>query len=508
MSKKRSSHEFTEEQAREYARYQATQDRGDPPHSPNGRPHADSTTTRYSLDDKGNAQRFADRFGDVYRYDHTAKLWHQWDKIKWREDALNQAQEDAKQIAQDIFAEALAMPHDTEEQTKAQKAVFSWAKSSGMEYHITKLLKLAQSIPRLAVTSEIWNADPVLLGYPNGYLNLKTGEWRSPPWPEAMITKVTGAPRDMSARSEVWERTLSRFLPSEAQRRDFQTATGYCINGRGKEDLFVVYGRTKCGKSTLLNAIRAALGDYAGTIGLETFTTDKYESGGRSREDLVSLVGKRFVLASEATENQRLNPALIKQMLGGSDGKAMRANYGRQFTAKPVFGLWLATNYQPKLPADDEAMWERLHVFEFTAQIPPEDRDQTERDKVIDPTITGSAVLAFLEAGWWRYVREDKGRLKLPTTEKATSGYRAGQDHLAQFIADGCDLGETLWCTFGMFKRVFRRWLEETGAREQYSDTRIGRALTAAGYTEFKHPQLNARCRSGLRIKGLDETPQ
>src|SRR5260370_12439792 len=158
------------------------------------------------------------------------------------------------------------------------------------------------------------------------------------------------------ARSELWERTLERFVPDEAERRDLQTAIGYCLSGRGKEHMFVPYGPTKCGKSTIVGgSVVGALGDYAKAVGMETFTTGKYGTGEGAREDVVALVGKRLVVASEATEQQRLNPAVLKRMLGGSDKQSVRARYGKQFELLPVFGLWLLTNEAPRLTADDDA---------------------------------------------------------------------------------------------------------------------------------------------------------
>ena len=104
--------------------------------------------------------------------------------------------------------------------------------------------------------------------------------------------------------------------------------------------------RQKCGKSTINAAVINALGDYAGTVGLESFTSSSmYETGGRAREDLAALVGKRLMVASEATEHQRLNPAVLKKMLGGTDKLSLRKNYGEQYEALPTFGLWILTNY-------------------------------------------------------------------------------------------------------------------------------------------------------------------
>jgi D5 N terminal like len=149
-----------------------------------------STDPNFTLDDTGNALRFAVKFGGDYRYNHDTKQWHCWDGARWAPDAKAQVQEDAKTIAVDIFSEALRLPDGTQ-----NHQMLSWAKQSGMEQHIAKLLKLATSIAPLAVVSKELDADPVLLAFPNGYLSLKTGEF-TPPRKEALVTMTTAAPYD------------------------------------------------------------------------------------------------------------------------------------------------------------------------------------------------------------------------------------------------------------------------------------------------------------------------
>jgi len=82
---------------------------------------------------------------------------------------------------------------------------------------------------------------------------------------------------------------------------------------------------------------------------------------------------------------------------------SLRANYGKQFNAQPSFGIFLLKNHLPKLPADDNAVWERVHVFKFTEYIKPEERNEVQRDRTQDARITGEAVLAWLVERWRLY---------------------------------------------------------------------------------------------------------
>lgn len=476
---------------------------------PNGVVSASDYKLAYPLNDDGNAARFAAAFSGRYRFNHDTKRWN---GVIWALDNKAQVQEDGKTIAASIerdgrqiaFNATAAMNRADPDHWKQEwrKSMLAWAKQSGMEFHITKMLKLASSIRPIGVVTAELDADKVLVAFPNGYLNLKTRAF-TPPIKDKLVTKCTAAPRVENARSELWDTTFARFVPDADERRDLMTALGYGWSGRGKEHMFVPYGPTKCGKSTIIGAAAAAaaaLGDYAVTVGMETFASFKYAQGGGAREDLVALVGKRMVVASEATEYQRLNPAMLKRLLGGTDKLSIRANYGSQFETLPTFALWLLSNYAPKLPADDDAIWERLHVFPFEHQIPPEERDETERDKVVNPEITGSAVLWQIEEGWFRFTREQHGKLSLPTTLAATDEYKNDQDALLKFIEEHATVGDDQWCTFSAFKAVFREWLQAENIPDDYSDTRIGRWLGKHDYPDFLHPQLKKRCRRGLSV--------
>jgi putative DNA primase/helicase len=483
---------------------------------PNGAAPQGEYVQTYPMNDAGNAKRFAAKFGGAYRYNHDTKEWYRWDGVIWRKGDKAQVQEDAKTISLDIARDGRQIPLDVAVASNRhhpdfwkqewRKAMLAWAKQSGMEHHITRLLKLATSIAPIAAVTADLDADKVLMAFPNGYLNLKTGEFTAP-IKDKLVTKVAGAPRVPQAHCPLWDMTFTRFQPNEAARRDLETAWGYGWSGRGKEHMFIARGPTRTGKSTIISAVRAALGDYAGTVELESLTQDKHHSGSGAREDLVALVGKRMVVTSEASEHQRISAALLKRLLGGSDKLSIRANYGKQFESLPTFAMWLLTNETPKLTADDDAVWERVHVFAFEQQIPPDERDETERDKVVNPEITGSAILWAIEQGWWRFVREQKGRLSLPTTVQETDTYREEQDHVAQFIEERCTVGSGESCTVEDFKRAFRTWLKREDIHETYTDIRIGKAMNRAKnadgtlkYPEFRHPKTHKRSRAGVSV--------
>ena len=437
---------------------------------------------KYPLNDHGNAKRFVEKFGTDYRYNLTAKLWLHFDGVRWAQDAAAQAQaqEDARTIAADLERDGKKVDFDLDAATKKdhpdhyrqewRKAMLGWAKASGMAFHIQKLLSLASSDKTVRVKKADLDANPMLLAFPNGYLNLNTDEL-TPPRRDALVTKVCAAAYHAEATHPLWTWAQDRFMPNREKRRDFFVAQGYCVTGRAKEHSFIAKGDTKCGKTTVCTAIKNALGDHAHGTGIETFASNKYAGAGGTREDLIALDGTRLVVASETNENQRLNAAQLKRIAGGGDTLPVRGLYGSQYEMLPTFGLWLLTNFLPRVPADDDGLWERLHVFTFDQFIPPAERDEVKRDQTEDPAISGSAVLASVLAGW-RYYRDTlQQKLVLPSVATETADARNTLDLMKLFIAERCDEGPNLRCEVDVLKRCFRAFLRSEGVKEAYSDS-------------------------------------
>lgn len=468
----------------------------------------------YTLNDEGNARRFVDRFGRNFRHVMDQNHWIRFDGVVWRVVEGGEVEQAIRATMKGVLQDAWKIreslpPLDAAASTEAiadrkarEKVVgqwIEWARQSGMGHHLDRALKIATTMSGIPVLQRQLNANPMLIGCLNGYYNLDTFEFTpkeqfGPQERAALVTMQWAANYDPDCPREPWDWTFKRFVPDEQMREDLKTAWAYSATGRPKEHVFICSGGTKTGKSTIENAVANAMGDYATETSMETFLTGNYNRAGGAREDLVALVGRRMVLASESNPNARLNAAQLKQM-SGNDPLSLRANYGKQFTTLPTFAIWLRTNHEPKLAADDEGIWERTHLFKFTAYIAPEERDENERDRVTNPAVTGSAILNDVIDGWKRLRGELKGRLTLPSTVSATQDYRDAQDVIAQFVAECCVEGPEHAIKYSRLKRAFREYLKREDIHEQYTDHRISKALKGRGYEEYPS--------SGTRYRGV-----
>ena len=164
--------------------------------------------------------------------------------------------------------------------------------------------RYARCDPTFAVTSDVWDQDPYLLGTPSGTVDLRTGVLR-PGRPEDRITKSAAvAPAD-TADCPRWLRFIREVTNGdEGMARFIQQWCGYCLTGDVSEQCLVfIYGDGGNGKGLFVNVISGVMGDYAVTAEMQTFTAAK---GERHSTDLAMLRGARLVTASETEKGRAL----------------------------------------------------------------------------------------------------------------------------------------------------------------------------------------------------------
>jgi hypothetical protein len=198
----------------------------------------------------------------------------------------------------------------------------------------------ARADPQLAVTAEIWDRDPWLLGTPGGTVDLRTGELRTARR-EDFITKQTGAAPE-PGEPRRWLQFLREATAGDSELvRFLQQVAGYCLTGSTREhSLFFIYGPGGNGKSVFLNLLNYVLGDYATTAAMETFTASKHD---RHPTDLAMLNGARLVSASETEEGRAWAESRIKQLTGGDKIRRLaRASCGRTSSSLSRNSSWLS----------------------------------------------------------------------------------------------------------------------------------------------------------------------
>jgi putative DNA primase/helicase len=448
--------------------------------------------TSFNLTDAGNAQRFARQHGADVRYCYAWSCWLVWDGRRWARDAGDGIMARAKETARAIYAEAVG-----ENDPGRRKALAAWAKTSENKERLRAMVMLAQSEPGVPVAPDELDRDGFLLNVENGTVDLRMAQLR-PHRREELVTKLARVTFDPDATCPRFLCFLERIMNGDRKRIGFlQRALGYSLTGDTREQCFFVpWGSGANGKSTLTRAVFRLLGDYAAGTRADAFMV-KY--GDTIPNDIARLNSARFVLATEAEENQKLAESLVKSITGGDvlTARFMRAEY---FDFVPVLKLWLATNHRPVIRGTDYAMWRRVRLIPFDVTIPDDEMDATLLDKL---AVEACGILAWLVAGCRAWLA---GGLGVPESIRAATGdYRAAMDTLGAFIVERCATDADAEIPARELYEEYGRWCS-AGNEKAMTKKALGLRLTERGFVAIRTE--HERGWRGIRLRtALDAEP-
>jgi putative DNA primase/helicase len=443
--------------------------------------------TVFPLTDTGNAEAFAAWCGDRVRYDYQRKKFYIWRGHRFELDADG----DVERLARDVVRRRGQLAAAIENQ-EARDKVHKWALASESSGRLDAMLKLVRSMRPIAVTGEQWDRDPWLLGVPNGVIDLRTGELRAGTQDDG-VTLCAGVPFDPAAECPTWERVVLDVFNDD---RDLTThlhkAFGYSLTGITTEQcLWVLHGTGANGKSTIVNAIRAVLGEYGHVMPFGTMlgTGQRVDL----TNDIAALNGRRLVVASEANEGARFDEARLKQLTGG-DTVTARYLYGEFFEFEPVAKFFLSTNHRPAVRDQTHSFWRRLRLVPFTRTFP------TNAGLWEELLAEAPGILAWAVRGCLLWQAEGLGTPVAMT--EATDAYQQDTDPLTDFIAEACALDPEAEVMGSDLYAGYVRWadMRRLSERERLSQTAFGRKASE----RWKKTRLTAGVvYAGLKLSGF-----
>jgi putative DNA primase/helicase len=404
----------------------------------------------YNLTDLGNAERFISQHGEDVRYCYAWSRWLVFTGARWERDESGHVHRLAKETVRGIYHEAAAAADE-----ERRKALAKHAARSEAETKIRAMLELAKS--EAPIAPDELDAAPWLLNASNGTIDLRTGELREHRR-EDLITKLIPVEYDPKATAPTWAAALERTLPSPTLRAFFKKLCGYAITGDVSEHILaVLYGTGANGKSTILNALLEAAGDYGMQAAPDLLVAKK----GAHPTEVADLFGKRLVASIEVEDGRRLAESLVKQLTGGDKVRArrMRQDFW-QFD--PTHKVFMAVNHKPEVRGTDTAIWRRIRLIPFTETIPPAEQDKKLPEKLRAEL---SGILAWAVEGCLEWRREG---LQAPDeVRKATGQYRSEMDVIGAFLQDECEIGLDYREPFTIVYKRYEEWCEDGGERAE-----------------------------------------
>lgn len=412
---------------------------------------APARVTELELSEDDVARLFTAQHGGSMRFDHDAGRWYEFDGARWRPDTTSRAFNYCRELAREA-----STPAARNAQISTRRSAFA----SGVE-------KMARSDPKHAVTQDVWDADPFLLGCPDATVDLRSGIAREPDATEG-ITKLTAVTPAETADCPRWLAFLEEATAGDAELIRFLRAwSGYCLTGDTREHaLLFIYGPGGNGKSVFLNVLEGILGDYAVTASMDTFTASRSD---KHPTDLAMLRGARFVTASETEEGRAWAESRIKSLTGGDKitARFMRMDF---FTFSPEFKLTVVGNHKPALVNVDDAARRRFKIVPFIHRPAHPDKQLEAKLRAEWPGILRWMIDGCLD---WQ-----TNGLPVPASvAAATEQYFSDQDLFGQWLEETCTIERSNQHRWAASGELFASWSnfaktagEEPGTARRLAD--------------------------------------
>ena len=450
--------------------------------------------TALEANEDGDAALFIRLHRDNFVFDHDQGKWFKWAEHYWQQDRIGDAiasvavviDEYAKEVQRQNWILLKATKDEDDATAKKAKYIVG---------NLLSRIKLLQTLRRkqnvltlatkgndsLGMTSEVWDANPWLLGCNNGVIDLKTGNF-SGGRPEDYIKTI--APIEwcgIDTPAPIWEKFLYDVFDNKKELVDYiQRLLGYSFTGETIEHIFPIFwGKGRNGKGTLLEVLGKILGSLAGPVqsGM-LLSQSRSRSSAAASPDIMALWGKRIVWASETNEGRHFDIEKVKKLVG-DDTLTARPLYGNEIEFEPTYTLFLLTNNKPKADGDDYAFWKRVFLIPFTLSFidEPKEPNERKRDLYLKEKLLSEAsgILAWLVRGCLMWQKEG---LNPPDEVKiATKEYQKGEDILGHYTDERCEKVEDGIIRAYEFYADYKRWCEDNGHRP-LSSTNFGKKMS------------------------------
>ena len=449
----------------------------------------------YPAADEGNAQAFMVLHGDSYLY--TNELgWLHYNGKYW-------AARGGNELLNRAIVETL-IERRTQAVTADLEPIVKVTRPSANNVRNCKYM--LQSL--LWDSIDNFDSDPDLLNCNNGVVNLKTGNL-TPHSAGQRFTYCISTSYDPDADYSKWEQWLFDCVTPEGTDDGdgkyarlvcwLQAAFGYSLTGHTNEQcMFYIQGPPRAGKGLLLQTfndlIRSPLSTF---VQFDSFIQKR--GGDNQNFDLAGLKPCRLLMASESGDRQILNAQRVKTITGDDDVRC--AHKGKDFFSyRPVYKIWLSSNFKVKAQADDAGLWSRLRIIHF-----PNSYENREDYNLRKKLWAGKAgVLNWAVDGaiaWNKSLEKGKGLGRPKIIQDAVQEHRDENDTVAQFKEDRCFEGEEAYSVGAQLSLAYREWCTENGGTA-LGGRRFGEALRSKGFV-YKGKKIsgkNVKCWHGIGL--------
>ncbi|MGQ9808303.1 MAG: DNA primase family protein [Armatimonadota bacterium] len=422
------------------------------------------------------------------------KTWLRWTGKCWQTDYEEQVRADVHEALRQEYAGRYTHPASEEDRKRALARL----NELEADRYWDKALELFKGHDGVLTQASELDADPWLLNTPSGVLDLRTGELREQQ-PEDLLSRITAAEYDPQAQCPLFEAFLRQILPHNGLVEYMQAVLGMALIGANRpQELYILHGGGRNGKSTLLNVLQAVLGDYAGPIPRDAVLTRRQQQDA-ARVSLAACEGIRFGVLDELADGATLSPVAVKDLTSDNPMKA-RALYENYRDIRLSVTPFIATNHKPAIPEQTEGTWRRVRLIPFTFQVAEESVDPQMQEKLLQEAV---GILRWLVDGCRRAL--EHGLQMPPVVAEATGEYRTEEDALAEFIDACCVTGPAYRAVFRDLYAAYQQWCDENGVERALTKKAFSRLLEQRGVESRQARVDGQKCQlcHGIGLHGV-----
>jgi P4 family phage/plasmid primase-like protien len=352
-------------------------------------------------------------------------MWFQWNGCYWKQD--NHGGMDVAKKTSDQFLKHTSDLFKTDPQR--YKPYINFASQLRNKGRLDCMLALAASEPSISVDSSVLDKNTLLLGVPNGVVDLPHGKLL-PPSSDHYITQQAGYAFNENAQCPNWLKFLNAVFRGDQSIITFiQVALGYTLTGSNTEELiFILYGNGANGKSVFGNVVAKILGSYGITGDSSVLVSQKPDTGPSS--EMARYSGKRYVSFNETAAGNKLDARAVK-VLAGREPIVARHLYQKAFEFTPQFTPWLRTNHKPIVTDTDDGIWRRLVLIPCKAVFTGANNDPNIESLLLSE---GEGILRWIVEGAKIWC---KAGLQIPSIIAGeVKIYRSDSDLFGEFLSD------------------------------------------------------------------------
>lgn len=476
--------------------------------------------------DFGNATLFRTLYEGRAVFDVAFQRWFVWGGNSWTYDERGVLSQAIPQILAPAYrAEAVALSAeievlagDDDEASKAELQRLTWLrdccnKQAGRCDSTTGIKSaMAQAMVMLSYAGA-WDANPWLLGCPNGVIDLRTGSFRAGRPDDYIRTPVATAWRGLDVRAPRWEQTILQNAGDDPELAAFkQRLFGHALIGsQPQQVLALMIGTGSNGKDLEVGALTDVLGSVTTVVRSSLLVGIGDTNPDAPSPGVHSLYGKRLAFSSETKEGADLDVAGVKELTGGGRLCA-RAPYGQNFTFDPTHTLFLRTNNAPSMPSGDQAIWNRVHVINYPTAFVDDPDPTNRRQRRKNPRLRqeladeASGILAWLVRGCLDYIQRGE-RLDPPETSRVLAKrMRQANDPVEAFVKERCALEPDARQAAGALLAGYENWC--LARKIPFNRNALGEKLRSEDYMQrgVKVTRCSGRVHySGIRLLKMGE---